>query len=149
MNTNSDKCVFVDEAHNFTVYLALYVDDGWILRESKSAIDSLLNELKNIFQITIDDANEFFGLEIKRDRERRLLKICQSGYINKILERFCMQNAKLSAVPAEPRLHLSKNTSDCESDVSYREAVGSLLFAAQLSRPNIEFAVKGGTWFRG
>ena len=73
VNINSDKCVFVGMVQNFTVYWALYVDDGLVLCKSKSAIDSVLNELKNNFQITVDNANEFVGVEIKRDREKRLL----------------------------------------------------------------------------
>ena len=56
---NSDKCVFFDVVQNFILYLVLYVEDGLILCESKSAIESMLNELKNNFQITINNANEF------------------------------------------------------------------------------------------
>lgn len=58
-----------------------------------------------------------------------------------------MEEAKLSAVPAEPGLHLSaiESTEDEENKtckrVPYWEAVGSLLFAARISRPNIEFSV--------
>ena len=58
-----------------------------------------------------------------------------------------MQDAKLSIDPAEPGLHLSKNTSECDSDVPYREAVGSLLFVARVCRPDIEFAVNQASQF--
>ena len=38
-----------------------------------------------------------------------------------------MQDAKFSTVPVEPGFHLSKNTSECDSDVPRREAAGFIL----------------------
>ena len=54
VNIESDKCVFVGIVKGFTVYLALYVDDGLITCENKNAIDEVLNFLKNNFKITVD-----------------------------------------------------------------------------------------------
>lgn len=65
-----------------------------------------------------------------------------------------MENAKPSTVPAEPSFHLSRMLSSTEEDekrkmqnVPYREAVGFLLFAATVSRPDIEYAVNQASQF--
>ena len=148
-NIESDKCVFVGVVSDFKVYLALYVDDGLIICESQSAIDKVLNYLKSNFQITVDKATEFVGIEIERNRAQRTIKVSQSSYIEKVITKFGMENANPSSVPAEPGSHLSKiESKECKNEcVPYREAVGSLLFAARVCRPDIEYAVNYASQF--
>ena len=60
-----------------------------------------------------------------------------------------MENANLSSVSAEPGLHLSKShvcneKNDC---IRYREVIGSLLFAARVCRPDIEYAINCASQF--
>ena len=99
----------------------------------------MLFYLKTNFQITVDEANEFVGMEIKRDRAKRTIKISQPNYVTKIIEKFGMSDAYAVSVSAEPGICLNKNVKVCEKSESipYREAVGSLLFAARVCRPDI------------
>ena len=96
--------------------------------------------LKSNFQITTDEASEFVGMEINRDRSNRMIKISQSHFIDKIISKLCMSEAYASSVPAELGLYFSKEVNACDTDeiIPYREAVGSLLFAARVCRPDIE-----------
>lgn len=98
--------MFSGEVNNFKVYLALYVDDGLIMCESQAAIKVVLGYLKSNFQITENEANEFIGMKITRDRSNRQLNI---SYITKIINRFGMSDANPSSVPAEPGLFLQKH----------------------------------------
>lgn len=145
----SDKCVFIGQVNGFTVYLALYVDDGLIMCEKMSAIDEVLSVLKGKFKITVGSASDFVGLEIVRNRKQRLLTINQAGYVNKLVDKFAMQDAKISSIPADPGSYLRKNPENIHStkNIPYREAVGSLLFAARVSRPDIEYAVNYASQF--
>ncbi|CAK9821231.1 Retrovirus-related Pol polyprotein from transposon TNT 1-94 [Anthophora plagiata] len=143
----NDQCVFVGVVNSSKVYLVLYVDDGLIVSENESAIKRVLNYLESNFKITVDHADEFLGFEIKRDRERRILKICQSGYIKRIIEKFNMSEANPCSVPAEPGMFLPKQTPAVEGKIPYREAIGSLLFAARVCRPDIEYAVNYASQF--
>lgn len=149
----SDKCVFVGTVKGFSVYLALYVDDGLLMCENRSAITVVLEYLHSNFKITVDSACEFLGFQIIRNRELRSLKICQRLYVNKLLDKFNMQDAKFSSIPAEPGVYLSKDNNLLHSKnwdknkIPYREAVGSLLFAARISRPDIEFSVNYASQF--
>lgn len=152
--TNGDKCVFVGEVLNSRVFLALYVDDGLIISKSQAAIDTIVNRLKQHFQVTLDDATEFIGIEIKRNRERKTITLKQSGYIRNVLKRFNMTEANTSSIPADPSVRLSKEQcpklkeeiEEC-SRIPFREAVGSLLFVATVTRPDILYAVNQASQF--
>lgn len=147
VNIESDKCVFIGVVEGSKVYLALYVDDGLIMSKSESAIKYVLDYLENNFKITVGCADEFLGFEIKRNRECRQLKICQSGYIKRTLGKFNMLEANPANVPAEPGMFLQKQTPKLDHKIPYREAIGSLLFAARVCRPDIEFAVNYASQF--
>ena len=138
---DADKCIFVGFIFGFIIYLALYVDDGLLICKSKLAIEKVLSELKKEFEITSGDADEFVGMEISRDREKRTIKISLAAYIRKLLAKFGMSDANPSSTPAEPGLYLRRNNGSERHNFPYREAVSSLLFAARVSRLDIEYAV--------
>ena len=79
-NIYDDECVFIGIVNGIIVYLASYVDDGLLISKCLVAIKTVLGYLESEFKITKDEANEFVGLEITRDRMARTLKISQSGY---------------------------------------------------------------------
>ena len=88
------------------------------------------------------------GIEVKRDHVKRTIMFSQRSYIDKILDHFSLQNAKPSTTPLDP--HHQLTLAQCPStphqyedmcDVPYREAIGSLMYAALGTRPDIVFAV--------
>lgn len=104
----SDHCVFYGKVNRVNVYLALYVDDGLLLSSSGKAIVKVLKLLEERFQITVGDAKQFVGMEIERNCQNRTIKIGQKIYIQKLLERFRLEEANSVSVPAEPGMHLKK-----------------------------------------
>lgn len=70
------------------------------------------------------------GLAIERNRTSRTLSISQKSYIETILRRFNLENAKSLSIPMDPNTHFS-----------YREAIGALNWIAVGSRPDIAFVV--------
>jgi len=139
----SEKCIYVGKINNVCVFLALFVDDGLIACESHVILDLIIDELNKSFEITLGDASMFVGLQIERDRIEKSMRIHQKAYIAQVIERFGMSKAKSVSVPADPHVTLDSVEED-ELDISnipYREAVGSLMFLAVISRPDIAFAV--------
>ena len=49
------------------------------------------------------------GMEINQDLEKGTIEINQSGYVETILRRFGMMDAKTATTPMESELHLSKD----------------------------------------
>nr|GEW63609.1 hypothetical protein [Tanacetum cinerariifolium] len=92
-------------------------------------------------------ATYILGIKIYRDRSRRLIGLCQSAYIEKILKRFCMENSKRRSIPMQEKLKLSKSQGASMpaelkhmQNVPYASAVGFIMYAVRCTRPDVAFA---------
>lgn len=143
VQSEADQCIYHGEVGSVQVYMALFVDDGLIACKSSSVIESIISYLREAFEITRGDASRFVGLQIVRDRNEKTMLVHQTDYVNKILKKFKMSDTKPVSVPADP--HAALSPVQCESEIDnsspYREAVGSLMFLAVVSRPDIAYAV--------
>jgi len=123
------------------VILALYIDDGLIISKNSSAINNVIEALKEFVTIKILDASNFCGLQIFRDTRNGTMFINQEQYIEKILSKFGMNECKSSSVPIDKTVNgMTDRSVNDLSKVPYREAVGSIMFVAVTSRPDIAFA---------
>ncbi|GJV70488.1 hypothetical protein Tco_1490483 [Tanacetum coccineum] len=57
-------------------------------------------------------ATYILGIKIYKDRSRRLIGLCQSAYIEKILKRFHVENSKRGSILMQDKLRLSKSQGD-------------------------------------
>ncbi|GJX54321.1 hypothetical protein Tco_0282690 [Tanacetum coccineum] len=57
----------------------------------------------------LNEAAYILGIKIYRDRSRRLIGLCQSAYIVKILKRYHIENSKRESIPMQEKLRLSKS----------------------------------------
>lgn len=141
---SKDSCVFVRRGElGIELLMLIYVDDGLICGKQQ-IVDSLVKELKSEFEISVMDPRCFVGLQIERHGDQMFVH--QSAYIAKLLERFEMSEAKGSSVPFDPSLVLNKQGSadggpHVAANVPYREAIGSLNYVANGTRPDIAYAV--------
>jgi hypothetical protein len=88
------------------------------------------------------------GIQIRRDRENRILWMSQEKYIGDILKRFNMEDCKPVGTPMDTSIKLTKDMEpQTEQEklemkkVPYRSAVGSLMYAMVGTRPDIAAAV--------
>nr|GEZ52544.1 zinc finger, CCHC-type [Tanacetum cinerariifolium]GEZ63270.1 zinc finger, CCHC-type [Tanacetum cinerariifolium] len=82
----------------------------------------------------LGEAVYILEIKIYQDRSKRLIGLCQSAYIEKILKRYYTENSKRGSIPMQENLKLSK--SQCAStpaemkrmqNVPYASAVGSII----------------------
>ena len=110
-----------------------------------------IQEVKNHFgkKFKIKDLGEpknYLGMKIERDRKNKIMKVSQPEYTEKVLERFNMLNCNARTSPmvtrqVKKRDEKSQEMSKIRVNVPYREAIGSLLYLAGVTRPDISFAV--------
>lgn len=134
----SDSCVFVGYFNKEKVILILYVDDGLIFSSNKMLLQSVIKTLKSTFNVKVLDMNYFVGLEVNRTNDS--ICLTQVNYIEQIIEKFNMSSANPCSTPIDPNIVFINNSEDVVN-FPYREAVGSLLFLASVTRPDIAFAV--------
>ena len=92
----------------------------------------------------LGEAAYILGIKIYRDRSRRLIGLPQSTYLDKILKKFKMDQAKKGFLPVLQGVKLSKtqcptNAEDREKmkDVPYDSAIGSIMYAMLCTRPDV------------
>ena len=101
--------------------------------------------LQKTFKMTRGPANRFIGLEIVRDREKKTLKIRQSAYVTKVLERFTMMGGNLVSTPIAGGQKLVKDV-DQDGNIleaynaPFRQLIGSIMYAAIGTRADIAFS---------
>jgi ATP-binding cassette subfamily B (MDR/TAP) protein 1 len=120
-----------------------------IAAKSMKEITTLKAQLSSEFEIKdLGSAKKILGMEIKRDRKSSLLFLSQEKYIEKVLHRFNMLDAKFVSTPIASHFKLSAlqyptSEDDIEymSRVSYSSAVGSLMYVMVCSRPDLSHAM--------
>ena len=96
-------------------------------------------------RVTVDDPGYYLGMEISKDRIDGSIFIHGTSYIDRLLKRSNLEDACTNSTPADPHVVLvqpaRETDTNSENNVPYREAIGSLIFAAVFPRPDIMFAV--------
>jgi hypothetical protein len=137
----ADPCVFfLNEEVDYTV-MAIWVDDGIICSSNPDKLQNIINYLNKQFEMTSGSVQCFVGIQIKRDRKNKVIHLSQGPYIERVLNKFKMSTCHPRGVPADPHSRLSKALDLSEQEFPYREAIGSLIFAASCTRPDIAYAV--------
>lgn len=148
VNDVIDPCLFTwRDGRNFA-FLILYVDDMLLAGNDPYKLKEILNKLGTTFQIVnMGEPKEFLGIQIIRNRRLNRMELTQSIYIEKILKRFQMLDCKPVSTPMVTRQVKNKNPENYSKEkvhekvYPYREAVGSLLYLAGGTRPDISYAV--------
>lgn len=140
VNSPADQCVYVGTVNKSICYLCLYVDDGLLFSTDKLALKEITEELQTILEIKIiTEPCNFVGMQIKQFNKS--IFIHQTKYTEQILQKFNMNEANPNSIPVDPHMKLCKEEGEADASIPYREAVGSLMHLATVSRPDIMFAV--------
>ncbi|GJU67707.1 retrotransposon protein, putative, ty1-copia subclass [Tanacetum coccineum] len=129
-------------------FLILYVDDILIMGNNIPMLQDVKSYHGRCFAMKdLGEAAYILRIKIYRDRSWRLIGLCQSAYIEKILKRFHMENSKRGSIPMQEKLRLSKSqgaSTPAElkrmKNVSYASAVGSIMYVVRCTRLDVAFA---------
>jgi hypothetical protein len=123
------------------VYLLVHVDDC-LLVGSSTGVKYSKDVIKSLFDVKdMGDVSLFLGLDVIRDRSTRKLWLGQPRYVQTLLDQFGMSDCKPRVAPLDTGLQLSKDGDPLSSDTPYNALVGSLLYLAMCTRPDISHAV--------
>ncbi|GJT77915.1 retrotransposon protein, putative, ty1-copia subclass [Tanacetum coccineum] len=95
----------------------------------------------------LGEAAYILGIKIYRDKSRRLIGLCQSAYIEKILKIYYIENSKPGSIPMQEKLKLSKSQGALTpaevnrmQNIPYASAVGSIMYAVRCTHLDVVFA---------
>ena len=138
-----DPCVYFLKNNIEFAMLLIWVDDIIIAANSFKSVDRIKALLKGKFKMKdLGPVKYFLGIEFSHEEG---IKIRQSRYISKILEKEGMSQCKPRTTPCEanPSSFNEKNDKDRATLTSrkYRELVGSLIYLMTCTRPDISWVV--------
>ena len=150
----SDAGIYVSEPRGEApMYLVLFVDDMLMICKDKERIDTFKNAIKGEFAIhDLGEVNDFLGCQIIRDRLQGKLYMSSTMKIDELVESFGLggETRKVetpmskSFVPTAQSVE--QNVAEgagiaLEPGHRYCELIGSLLYLANTTRPNIAQAI--------
>nr|GEW43309.1 hypothetical protein [Tanacetum cinerariifolium] len=129
-------------------FLILYVDDILIMGNNIPMLKDVKSYIGRCFAMKdLGEAAYILGIKIYKDRSWRLIGLCQSAYIVKILKGYHMDNSKRGSIPMQDKLRLSKSQGASTPDelkrmqnVPYASVVGSIMHAVRCTRSYVAFA---------
>jgi hypothetical protein len=143
--TDADHCVYVRNQGKELIAIVIYVDDLIVMAKSKTSIDEVCKQLKTEFDIKeLGEVKYCLGIQVKRDRSKKTIGINQEAMIDRVAERFKVNESKPTYLPADANSRLTKTVAQDKEEITkmpYRELVGSLMYIMVCTRPDISNAV--------
>nr|GFA05866.1 hypothetical protein [Tanacetum cinerariifolium] len=117
-------------------FLILYVHDIIIMGNGIPSLQSVKDYLGKCFAMKdLWETTFILGIKIYRYRSKRLIRLSQSVYMDKILKRYRMDYSKRGQIPLQERLDLNKTQGASTPEevkrtqnVPYALAVGSIIY---------------------
>ena len=144
-----DHSVFYKKEGHEHIIIAVATDNMVVTSRRKSDAMKFKSNVKQHWEITDHGPIQWFlGFEIKRNRESRTISINQRAYIESMVEKFRLTSAKPVLTPMELNAQFTTQQSPSTPNqttrmqgVPYSEAIGSILWLAVISHPDVAYVV--------
>ena len=121
--------------------LYLYVDDILIFRNNIIVIKEVKDFLSSNFEMKdLGEANVILNIKLPREGNGGVTLV-QSHYVEKVLSHFGYSDCTPAPTPYDPSVLLRKNQRIARDQLRYSQIIGSLMYLASATRPDISFAV--------
>jgi organic radical activating enzyme len=125
------------------IIMFFYVDDIVFAyrKHQTDIVRGLVDQLQQKYTLTGGEPLQWFlGIEILRDREKKLIWLSQSSYIDKIAN--LAETVQSSSTPmSKEELLPNEDIASHKEIMKYQRKIGSLLYTAVITRPDVAFAV--------
>ena len=141
--SSHDPCIYYKNEKGNMLVVCVYVDDIILAGQQEGSIQQVKVALASAFDIKdLGRLNYFLGIKIEQKSDNSIW-IGQPAYIEKLLTTHGMQNCKPVNTPVSIGNKLVKANEEDEpvNQRQYQSAVGSLMYLAVSTRPDISYAV--------
>jgi hypothetical protein len=140
-SSSVDPCLYIRN----DCLLVLYTDDCLVFAPKRDIITKLVADLSENFRLEDNEGvEEFLGVKIDRDPKTKTINMTQPGLIDSILSDLGLDSKSTKKfIPASMILFPDPDGEDRQEHTkwNYRSVVGKLSYLAQMTRPDIAYAV--------
>jgi hypothetical protein len=145
----ADEATFYKVDDNQFLVIAAATDDFTIVTNSRTLSTKTKAQLNQHFELVdLGDINWLLGVSVTRNLKDKTISLGQQAYIEQILARFGLTDARPDVMPMEPGADyhfdspaVSPTLLTPAEKTTYREMIGSLMYCATMTRPDIAYAV--------
>ncbi|XP_062539240.1 uncharacterized protein LOC134207551 [Armigeres subalbatus] len=137
----ADPCLYIRQKDGKSIFVLIYVDDVIVICFTEEEFAEVIEVMKQNFTISVMNNLRFFlGIRVRMVDGRYCLD--QQAYLERVLERFGMQDAKPSKYPIDPGFLKQKEESSrkLDSPKAYQSLIGALLYVAATTRTDVSIA---------
>jgi hypothetical protein len=137
----SEECIFVHT--RLEAVLAVYVDDLLVAARVESGLREVQRLIEERFTVRHMGVPVYFlGMNVCYDREQRKIKLDQHTYVQALLDQYREHLKGPRTLPMGCGVQLNREQGEVNpTELPYSSLVGSLLYLAVCTRPEISFAV--------
>lgn len=140
IQSKADPCLYSKCIKGEDIYVLIYVDDLLVASKAKDNVNNVYMLLNTKFEVNnLGPITQFLGIEVKKTNDSKFM-IRQKGYIEKVLDKFGLQESKISKYPLDPS-YGKTNSELLMRNTEYQCLTGSLLYISVNSRPDIAASV--------
>jgi hypothetical protein len=132
--------VYYQHGGGQSIILCLYVDDILIFGTNIDIVNKVKSFLSKSFDLK-DLGEADVILNIKLIKEDTGITLSQSHYVEKALSWFGFMDSKPSPTPYDHSVTLRKNKKIARDQLRYSQIIGSLMYLASVTKPDISFVV--------
>jgi hypothetical protein len=140
-----DPCLFTRGTGNDFIAIVIWVDDLLGAYHSTNCENwgKFYEDLKARFNVNdLGEVSDYLGMVIERQREQRIFTFNNQDNIRKMLLHFNMENCSGRDTPLNSGIQITPRGANEEPSAKpYRSLIGSLLYPAQWTRPDLAYAV--------
>jgi Reverse transcriptase (RNA-dependent DNA polymerase) len=145
----NEQCLYILRNHNGVIIITVHVDDIVLASNSKLLMSETKKKLGQYFKLTdLGKVATITGIQFEEDGKGA--KLHQTRYATEICTQIGFQDSRRLYTPMEPSFIIKSRTEieNQASETEYRSLLGSLLYAACCTRPDIMFPVSVLTRFQ-
>jgi hypothetical protein len=140
---DSDCCLLVKQVSRGIIIVGLFVDDIIITGNEQKLIDEIKDLLKGKYVMQdLGELNQLLGMNIIRKDNK--LMISQQVHIQRLIDNYDLSKIYTSKIPTPVDTYaqvintaLDDKNNEIDNETDYRSIIGSLMYLANCSRPDI------------
>ena len=145
----TDYCCYIKRIGSDYTILVIWVDDFLALSTNDNLNDDVETELNKHFEVkSLGKPKLLLGIKINIGED--FISLCQTIYIDFLLDKYGLTDANPLSTPMDPNVKLdleaeyhgeAKTRAYTKIEHGYAQLIGSLMYLALATRPDISYAV--------